>query len=399
MLQLRTLAAAVALTVGAGLAAAAVEAPSGNAAPAHEAAHAKKKPAKKAKAQRVQVAMLPPLSAVGAKPASADAAKVVVTGKFKPAKKGRVVVLERKSGKKWVKAGKTRQPKNGSVRLNAAYLAKGKPATYRLRSTGSGLKPTVSKPLSTSVWASKELFTDNFSGSAIDANTWSFREQDFGHAELRVCSRTDAQMTKVSGGTARLSVAKDTTKTGRCSYGGKTYAWRANSMVGTEGAFAFKYGYAAARMKFNALRGQHAAFWLQPASREAVSGSTSKTGAEIDVVEYFGDNHPSGGISSYVHYYPKAGSSKKVGGFIKKPQQYGNAWSKKYHVFSVKWTPSSYTFYIDGQITSVIKQGISTREQFLLLSELSSDYELTYLPSESKLPQTSSVDWVRVWSL
>lgn len=400
MIQLRTLAAAVALTLGAGLATVAVEAPTGTAAPAHQAVHAKKKAKKQARktGQRVKIDLLPPISGVGRKPVSADRAKVVVTGKFKPGKLRRPVVLQRKAGKKWVKAGKARQPKNGAVQFNAAYLVKGKPVTYRLVSKGAGLKKTVSKKVSTSKWAKKQLFSDEFSGNAL-SEAWATREQDFGHVGVRSCSRTDAANTTVGGNVVRLVVAKDTAKPGRCSYAGKSHAWRTNAMVGTEGAFAFKYGYAAARVKFNSLRGQHFGFWLQPQSRAAEHGSAKQTGAEIDVIEWFGDKHPSGGLSSYVHYAPKPGASVKIGSWIKKPQRYGKAWSKKYHVFSMKWTPKGYTFYIDGKVSSVIKKAVSGREQFLILSQLSSDYQLHYLKNEGKLPQGSSVDWVRVWGL
>ncbi|QWF21671.1 family 16 glycosylhydrolase [Nocardioides sp. LMS-CY] len=394
MTSFRTFAAALALTVGAGLAVAAVEAPAGVAAPASKA-HVQKKKAK----QRVKVELTPPISAAGKRPGKADAAKVVVAGTFRPKKAGRTVVLERKAGKKWVKAGAARQDATGVVEIAGPFLVKGKAVTYRLRATGSGMPNTVSKSVSTWAWTGKELFTDEFDGNALDSSVWSFREQDYGHAGQRTCSRTEATNTKVGQGVARLVVGKDSTKNGRCKYAGKSYAWRTNALIGTETGFSFKYGYAAARVKLNALRGQHFGFWLQPTSRTANRGNAKKTGAEIDVAEWFGNNHPSGGLSSYVHYYPHGGNGKKVGSWIKQVSQYGNGWSKKYHVFSVKWTPKSYTFYIDGQVTNVIKEGVSGRDQYLLLSQLSSDYQLKYLANEKKLPQGSSVDWVRVWSL
>ncbi|MDF1604958.1 glycoside hydrolase family 16 protein [Nocardioides sp. YIM 152315] len=394
MTSLRTFAAALALTVGAGLAVATVDAPAGTAAPASKA-HVQKKKAK----QRVKIELTPPISSVGKRPARSDRAKVVVAGTFRPKKPGRTVILDRKAGKKWVRAGAARQDKSGVVQIAAPYLRKRKAVTYRLRATGSGMPTTVSKKVSTLKWTYKEQFTDEFSGSDLDASTWSFREQDYGHAGLRECSRTEAANTRVGHNVARLVVGEDKARPGRCKYDHRSFAWRTNAMIGTEGAFAFKYGYAAARVKLNRLRGQHFGFWLQPTNRVAEYGSARKTGAEIDVVEWFGEKHPSGGLSSYIHYVPRKNHGVKVGSWIKKPQQYGNKWSKKYHVFSVKWTPRSYTFYIDGQVTSVIKKGVSGREQFLLLSQLSSDYQLKYMKKEKKLPQGSSVDWVRVWKL
>jgi beta-glucanase (GH16 family) len=391
MTSLRTFAAALALTVGAGLTTAAVQLPADSAVPA-SAGHVQKK----AK-QRVQVQLTPPISAAGKRPGRADSAKVVVAGTFRPKKPGRTVILERKAGSKWVKAGAARQDQTGVVEIAGPFLVKGKAVTYRLRATGSGLPTTVSKAVSTLKWTYKEQFTDEF--QTLDPAVWSFRDQNYGAAANRGCSRTSPTNTFVSKGVARLMVGKDHTRNGRCKYEGKSYAWRTNAMVGTQGAFAMKYGYAAARVKLNALRGQHFGFWLQPESRAAEKGSARKTGAEIDVVEWFGNGHPSGGLSQYVHFPGKTAAGQKVGSWVKKPEQYGGKWSKLYHVFSVKWTPKSYTFYIDGQVTNVVKQGVSGREQFLILSQLSSDYQLEYLKNENKLPQGSSVDWVRAWKL
>ena len=41
--------------------------------------------------------------------------------------------------------------------------------------------------------------------------------------------------------------------------------------------------------------------------------------------------------------------------------------------------------------------GVSGQPQYPILSLLSSDYELSQLGSEKKLPQHMYVDWIRVW--
>ncbi len=93
----------------------------------------------------------------------------------------------------------------------------------------------------------------------------------------------------------------------------------------------------------------------------------------------------------------RASPPKKVGGWIKKPGQYGGKWSTRYHVFSVEWTPKRYVFRIDGQEIYRTSKGVSGQEQYLILSLLSSDYELSALGGDGKLPQTMDVDWVRTW--
>ena len=70
--------------------------------------------------------------------------------------------------------------------------------------------------------------------------------------------------------------------------------------------------------------------------------------------------------------------------------------SDAFHTYTVDWTPSSYTFYIDGKVTMRVSSGISKQPVFLILSLLSSDYELPALKN-AKLPVTMQVDWVKVW--
>jgi hypothetical protein len=73
-----------------------------------------------------------------------------------------------------------------------------------------------------------------------------------------------------------------------------------------------------------------------------------------------------------------------------------DSWWSRYHVFSVDWTSSGYVFRIDGQITWRSSKAVSRRPQFLILSLLSSDWELPQLDRRS-LPADMKVDWVRVW--
>ena len=206
----------------------------------------------------------------------------------------------------------------------------------------------------------------------------------------------------------RLSVLGTPDRTSStCRYDGKRYAWRLNGHISTDPTGnalgrSFLYGYSAARVKFQPRRGQHGSFWMQPATRTADEGSATRTGAEVDIIEWFGDRHPQGGLTSFIYHYPddhKAGiTPKQVGGFIADPGRYGTAWAKKYHVFSVEWTPSRYVFRIDRHGDVPTSKGVSGQPEYLILSLLSSDYELPFLGGESRLPQTMSVDWVRHWA-
>ena len=171
------------------------------------------------------------------------------------------------------------------------------------------------------------------------------------------------------------------------------YAYRLNGHIGTDDAFAFKYGVAAARIKFPRLRGQHGSFWMQPVGGMYPGG----TGHEIDVTEFFGAKAKRSGLFSYIHRY-EGGRVVKTGTTIPDTFLHGprDGWGKNFHVFSVQWTPRSLIFRIDGKETWRIGGRISRVPQYLILSLLSSDYELPQI-QDRQLPQHMYVDWVRVW--
>ena len=173
------------------------------------------------------------------------------------------------------------------------------------------------------------------------------------------------------------------------------YAYRLTGHIGTQHAFSFRYGVAAARVKFHRLRGQHGAFWMQPTG----GMYPGALGSEIDVVEYFGDRHPQGGLATFTHRYD---GRRRVtaGGWVPNSSSYlasrRDGWSKNYHVFSVQWTPRTLVFRIDGKETARMSGGVSAERQFLILSLIAADYEIPKIKGRH-LPQHMYVDWVRVW--
>ena len=161
----------------------------------------------------------------------------------------------------------------------------------------------------------------------------------------------------------------------------------------------FKYGVLAARIKFQPLQGQHASLWMQPAISESTT-DPAKGGAEIDVIEWFGDEVKNGGLASFI-YTPTPDGPEKVGGQLDDPDQYladqDDDWFTRYHVFSVEWTPDAYVFRIDGQETWRTTKGISGQPEYPILSILSSDYELEHLGERGQAAPDHAVDWLRYW--
>lgn len=338
---------------------------------------------------QVEAQLLPPIVDPGAKPRKPKLADVAILGTVAPADEGAAVTLQVYDGDDWKDVGSAEQDADGQVDFTAPNLVDGQPQNYRLV-----VGDQRSADLDTGVWQDKLEFEDLFDGGSLGSK-WHHRLQGYA-AESRSCSRPDKRMVEVRGGVAALSVDLDPGRSERCRYDGEQHGYRLNANIGTQGQFSFRYGYAAARIKFHEKRGQHAALWMQPET-PTYGGDPRDVGAEIDIIEWFGHPHHSG-LASYIHYRDEDGS-QKVGDWIVDPEKYGDKWWKKYHVFSVEWSPEAYVFRIDGKVTAVIDEAVSGAHEFLILSNLSSDYELANLPSESDLPQTTSVDWVRVWNL
>ena len=130
--------------------------------------------------------------------------------------------------------------------------------------------------------------------------------------------------------------------------------------MSTDGHQFLKYGVVAARIKFQPRQGQHASLWMQPQDPTYIPNAF-EGGAEIDIIEYFGDGVPNGGLTSFIYNPTASGVPQKIGGWIKKPERYlsdkKDGWSKRYHVFSVEWSPTAYVFRIDGRETARITHG------------------------------------------
>jgi beta-glucanase (GH16 family) len=368
--------------------------------------------AKEQRKATVGISILPGIIGPGSGLANSSTAKWAVIGKYAESKAGKKVLLQRLSGTTWVTADKGVIGEKGTVVFAVPRGVAGAPVTYRVDGPGA-----ASTPVSTDRWGSDQDFVDDFTGTSLGA-AWTQRQQFYEPASKRECSKGDPKAVKVGKGTAQLSVLVDKKRNSLCKPKkpgkGKIFGkfkYRLNANIGTQFTHSITYGVMAARIKFQPLQGQHASLWMQPVK---LSGATNpkEAGTEIDVIEWFGKDVPNGGLTSFV-YSPCAGSGcpeklglggAAAGGWIRHPEQYltneKDDWYKRYHVFSVEWTPSSYIFRIDGQETGRINKGISGVPEYPILSLLSSDYELSKLPGRDEkknLPQTMNVDWIRTW--
>jgi beta-glucanase (GH16 family) len=337
----------------------------------------------------VDATVLPQLAANGKDTEAADDAAWVVDATIDDVEKGTAVTLVARTDGGWDEVDEQETDADGRVSLTSR-------SDGDLHVVVGDGDDAIGAEVSTDD-APAATFTDDFEEDSVDeeGGNWSTRDQ--GYTGVRTCSRAAAEAAKVTDGVLELSVMEAPDRKGdECQLPGrrKKFPYRLNGHVGTEGTHAFTYGFAAARIRTQSARGQHAAFWMQAVGGQK-TGGPEKGGAEIDIIEYFGDDHPEGGLTSFTYFLDKGGNKRTVGGWLPDAKRLGDDWSEEFHVFSVEWTPEEYVFRIDGQVTQRLEGPTSGVPEFLILSLLSSDYELPRFNGE--LPETMEVDWARVW--
>ena len=336
----------------------------------------------------VTARVLPQLASVGEDTEAATDADWVVEARIDDVEAGTPVALLARDGTEaWRTVDETETDDTGEVALTTS-------ATGAMHVVVGSGDDAVGAEVSTDD-APEATFTDDFDKNSVDVEGGNWFTRDQGYVGVRTCSRADASEAKVLDGVLRLSVSDDPERD-QCRLRGlrKQFDFRLNGHVGTEGVQSFTYGFAAARLRAQVARGQHAAFWMQ-AEGGQTEGGPEVGGAEIDVMEYFGDDHPEGGLTSFTYWLDEDGKQRTNGGWVRDLDQYGDDWATQFHVFSVEWTPDEYVFRIDGQVTHRLEGPTSGRPEFLILSLLSSDYELARFNGE--LPEHADVDWARVW--
>lgn len=227
------------------------------------------------------------------------------------------------------------------------------------------------------------VWHDEFDGHVLDAAKWSVRSP--GRRESAVISADNVSLD--GQGHLRLT----TTEVNGVIHTG---------MVGSQGRFSRAFGRWEARIRFQSMQGHHGAFWLQPESRKAHSGNNpSASGAEIDIIEWFGPGRRDGGAAVNV-YWPGAPGQKlkHVGGPVDlgpvlRP---GESLADDFRVFAVEWTEDEYVFLIDDHEVFRTREGVSHQPQYVILSLLCADWEAPRL-DRNRLPDSMVVDYVRVY--
>lgn len=344
--------------------------------------------------------VLPAIAQHSSTPTHARGASQVAVATTPTGIRSAVVVLEQLTSDGWRIVATTSPGPDGKATFRIP--ATRRPPRLPLRASSvnaEGVVVSRTEPTTPPAW--KLAFDDQFGTQGLNTEKWLPRQLGMYNPDgSRTCSMSDESTVAVRDGVLQLMAMTDPDRVDEACYTKYgTFDYMLNGHVATAGKFDFTHGVAAARIKFPQGRGQHGAFWMQTTAPDKVPGNPAVSGAEIDVVEFFGEGYPEGGLASFIYYLNQAGENEKVGGVWPRATRQlppGDAWWRSYHVFSVEWTPKQYVFRVDGREIFRTKEGVSGVPQYLILSLLTSDWELPKLDEES-LPTTMEVDWVRVW--
>jgi beta-glucanase (GH16 family) len=234
------------------------------------------------------------------------------------------------------------------------------------------------------------VWNDEFNGTSLDLKKWQYRY--LGKRESAVIAKE--AVTLDSKGLLHLRTFKkdDVIHTG---------------MIGTQGVFQQKYSYFEARIRFERLQGHHGAFWLQSPTYGKVLDDPGKSGAEIDIIEFFGAGRKDRGAAINIYWNPYKPKALRAGPTVLdldpvlgKPTtgvRPARELCDDFHIYALRWTAKEYVFFIDGKEMYRTSEGLSHQPQYIVLSLLCSDWERKQL-DDAKLPDAMTIDYVRIYA-
>lgn len=317
-----------------------------------------------------------------------------VTAVFGRIQAGRRVVLQRSTSSGWQEVATGTQDAYGEVE----FLTTGKKDTFRAVAPAATLNGAALGAIATPEGTAGRQWTTamstDFSGEALNKRQWKPRGTGSYAASGRHCAAQYPSNIKVVDGKVELSVTQETNQENIAKAKGagcEADLVLRNAMISTSGLLTFRTGLAAARVRFPETQGLRGGFWLQSA------GTT-----EIELVNSFGYGR---GLTSVLVDSRKRYPASEDEATVLTDEVKDRAWWSEYHVYSVEWTNTEVIFRIDGQLTRRIDRTIADLDYYPVIGLLSpdSDQPLLRAPTDAAdarpvaLPQSMSVDWVKVW--
>ncbi len=241
----------------------------------------------------------------------------------------------------------------------------------------------------------KLVWSDEFDGTKLNTNSWSFRTGPWGKApEQQFYTNNNHYLQN-----GRLVIEAKY----QPSVGGKNRPYT-SSRIATEHKQFFKYGRFETRMKAPGGAGTWPAFWLM--AEDNVYGKTPgrddfwPLNGEIDIIELISTepNH----VHANVHYYlPANGPFKSENWGLKRKMPFNV--SAGYHVYAIEWDEKSIKWFVDDlqyasfDISKPLYSNYNPFHQnfYLILNMAVGGWGGN--PKPGVYPQQMLVDYVRVY--
>ena len=198
------------------------------------------------------------------------------------------------------------------------------------------------------------LFSDDFNGTQLDTTKWEYS----GDLARYDRSGWDSNQVSLDGqGHLDIAITKDPAAATKYFPNGvdpatgdpiDTNNFIVSGAIDTQGLFENSYGYYEASIKFPQVSGTWGAFWMMNYDDVIQTGDQGIDGTEIDVVETMNNSVNDGADSALVWngYYQ---DERYIGKDYTTNDYLTPIYDGQFHTYAVDWSPSAYTFYIDGK--------------------------------------------------
>ena len=242
----------------------------------------------------------------------------------------------------------------------------------------------------------KCAFVDHFSGDTLDTRGWVVhRSETSGAMPKDACWDHDPNNVRVEGGALHLTVLKEEEPfVCKSPYGDFETIYSGGS-VSTFGKFEQTYGRYEVRAKFPdaTVPGIHSAIWLTPKSQSYGKWPAS---GEIDIAEFY-SKYPDRFIP-YLHYNRDAGDPVTNTQCKLNPREYNN--------YVLEWTPAGVLIGWNNRLCMAHRfdpadplEGSAPFDKpfALVLTQTLGIGQNPFDAESTPLPQTMSIDFVRIW--
>jgi beta-glucanase (GH16 family) len=241
------------------------------------------------------------------------------------------------------------------------------------------------------------VWEDNFDGPAgqgPDSSKWRFDIGGSGWGNDERQYYTNSTRNAAKDGAGNLVITARQENGGfQCHYGPCQYT---SARLLTAQTFTRTYGRFEARIKIPGTQGVWPAFWMLGAE-----GGGWPNNGEIDIMENIGREPNT--VHGTIHgpgYFGSGG----IGAAYNSPN--GQAFRNGFHTYTVDWEPNSITWYVDGvqyQRRTPADLGGKTwvfnHPFFMIMNVAVGGYWPGYPDGSTQMPQTMTIDYVRVNSL